>query len=174
MSRIRRSPLWLVCPTQHVSTTRTVIIVCAHIQYTNTYAHLYFFFSLSIFRHTNTIFFFYFLPIHSQSLKYTTQTVWGALFGLLASPTSMTPGPMPSTPSHAAFEHSGSPLANPGQLSDCFPGARPCANAPLSSITKPNHWHCLPALKPEPGESTDTGGHCQGSNGHHSKLQELT
>lgn len=98
-----------------------------------------------------------FLLVYSNIL--TRQPGWGlvggVVFGLLASPTSMTPGPMPSTPSLAAHEHSGTPLTNPGQLSDCFPGARHCASIPLGSITKPNHWHCLPALKPEPGESTD-------------------
>lgn len=121
--------------------------------------------------------FFHLNPTHSPSSKHTNQTVlgWmGVVFRLLASPTSTTPGPMPSNPSFAALEHSGTPLANPGQLSDCFPGVRPCASVPLGSITKPNHWHCLPVLKPEPGESTDTGGHSQASDGHRSRLQEVT
>lgn len=78
-----------------------------------------------------------------------TRQSWGrgvAVSWLLASTTSMTPGLMPSTPSLAALVHSGTHLANPGQLSDCFPGAWPCASIPFGSITKPNHWHCLPTL----------------------------
>ena len=92
-----------------------------------------------------------------NSTIHTNQTVWGVLC-LSASLTSMTPGPMPSTLSLAALEHSGSPPACPGQVSDCLPWARPCASNPLRSITKPDHRHCLPALKPEPGESPDRAG----------------
>lgn len=135
-------------------------------KHTHTHTNQYFCVSLSFSRLTN-----------SQSLKHTNQTVWvggGAVFGLLASPTSMTPGPMPSTSSLAVLEHSGPRQANPGQLSDCFPGARPCASDPLDPLPNPNHWHCLSALKRDPGESTDTGGNCQASDGLHSKLQELT
>lgn len=51
---------------------------------------------------------------------------------------------------------------------------RPCARFPLRSITHLNHWHSLPALKQEPGESTDTGGHCQSSDGLHSNLKSVS
>lgn len=94
MSWIGRSPLRLVCPAQHVSAT--VLDLHMHI-ITNMHTQSYLSLCFWLFRRANTVF-SQFLPIDSLNLQHTNETVWAAVSGLFVSPTSMTPGPMPSTP----------------------------------------------------------------------------
>lgn len=113
------------------STTCKLHLSCYTCAHTHTHTHLHF--SLDFpFKQS----FVSFVPLLSKRFWETNKQTGGLVcLGLLASPTSMTPGPVPSFPLLAALEHSGTPLTNPGQLSDCFPGgARPGARAPSDPL----------------------------------------
>lgn len=152
MSWVRRSPLWLVCPAQHVSPVTTA---------SSPLTHMHFSLSRLLQMHTNTVFAHVFDFLCLQHTRHFEGCcVWVVRLPYLC----VAPGSMPSIPSFAVLKHSGTPEANTDQRLRLLSwGSALCQQSPppLRSITKPNHWHCLLTLKLEPGESTDTGGHCQ-------------
>lgn len=157
MSWIRRSPLWLVCLAQHVSVTAmdlftlfTILILCDFFMY------------------------FIFLPMHSLSFQHTNKTVWGVLclgcwFLLPQWRLVSCPALHPLQPLSIQW------LLQPTQAKSqiAFLGLGLVPAPPLDLL--PN---LTTGIVYQPWNQSlvraQTGGHCKGSDGLHSKLQELT